>query len=78
MLKIKLARVGKRSQPSYRIIVAEARSKRNGQYTDLLCSYNPLSDPPAATLDLTKYQNWLQKGAQPTPTVKNIYTKAAK
>ena len=78
MLKIKLSRIGKKSQPSYRIIVAEARSKRNGKYTDLLGHYNPLTDPPTVTLDLNKYTTWLQKGAQPTPTVKNLYTNKTK
>lgn len=77
MLKIKLTRVGKRSQPSYRIVVAERRSKANGKYIDLLGTYNPLTNPPQAKIDQVKYQEWLKAGAQPTLTVKNIYKHAS-
>lgn len=74
MLKIKLTRLGKRSQPFYRIVVAEARSKRDGQYVDQLGTYNPGANPAAVTLDTNKYLSWVQKGAIPTQTVKNLYT----
>lgn len=77
MLKIKLFRYGKRNQPYYRIVVAERRSKRGGSYTDLIGTYNPLTDPPTVTFDTQKYTNWLQKGAQPTPTVKRLALKTA-
>jgi small subunit ribosomal protein S16 len=75
MLKIKLSRYGKRGQPFYRIIIAEAKSKRDGKYTDLLGTYDPLSQPSKVTLDQAKYQDWLKKGAQPTDTVRHIYEK---
>lgn len=75
MLKIKLSRTGKRNQPSYRIIVNEARSKRDGKYTDLLGTYNPLTNPSTIKLDLDKYQAWLEKGAQPTDTVRQLAEK---
>jgi len=76
MLKIKLFRTGKRNQPRYRIVVVERRSKLGGRYTDLLGYYHPELNPPDIKLDLNKYSNWLKKGAQPTETVKALFTKA--
>jgi small subunit ribosomal protein S16 len=75
MLKIKLSRLGKRGQPFYRIIIAEARSKRDGKYIDLLGTYNPMVSPKIIELDTEKYQAWVAKGAQPTTTVKSLYNK---
>jgi len=72
MLKIKLARVGKKSQPQYRIVVTEARDKNSGKYVDLLGTYNPLLKPAEFKLDTTKYQTWLAKGAQPTTTIRKL------
>ena len=76
MLKIRLTRTGKRGQPSYRIVVVEARSKRDGKYTDLLGFYNPLTNPATIKLDKKKYDYWLEKGAQPTSTVRNLAQKS--
>lgn len=75
MLKIKLTRTGKKNQPSFRIVVAEARSKRDGQYTDCLGFYYPLSKPKVVKIDKKKYQEWLAKGAQPTETVRRLAEK---
>lgn len=78
MLKVKLSRFGKRGQPFYRIIVAEAKSKRYGKYIDLLGTYNPMINPKQIILDKDKYNDWLVKGAQPTETVKGLYKKISK
>ncbi len=75
MLKIKLQRVGKKGQPQYRIIVAEAKSKISGKYLDLLGTYNPRKQPSEFNLNKTKYQSWLKKGAQPTDTVRKLANK---
>jgi len=75
MLKIKLSRTGKKNQPSYRIVVAEARSKRDGRYVDCLGFYNPLTQPKTVHLDRKKYDDWLAKGAQPTATVRRLAQK---
>ena len=75
MLKIKLFRTGKKKQPRYRIVVVEARSKRDGKYIELLGTYNPLTQPSEIKLDLEKYQSWVKKGAQPTNTVRSLYQK---
>lgn len=77
MLKIKLARFGKRNQPHYRIVVNEARSKRDGQYVALLGHYAPTQEPKVLELDLKVYDEWLKKGAQPTETVAALAKRAA-
>ena len=77
MLKIKLARFGKRNQPHFRIVVNEARSKRDGQYTALLGQYVPTQTPKILEFDLTAYASWLARGAQPTKTVAALAKRAA-
>ena len=72
MLKIKLARFGKRNQPRYRIVVNEARDKRDGSYVMLLGTYSPTTNPKELTLDLKTYKEWVAKGAQPTETVAKL------
>jgi small subunit ribosomal protein S16 len=78
MLKIKLFRIGKKGQPKYRIVIAEARSKRGGKYVELLGSYDPKTDPHKIVLDQSKYEAWLKKGAQATATVKSLYEEVKK
>lgn len=75
MLKIKLQRIGKRNQPQYRVVVAEARSKNSGAYIDLLGTYNPRVEPYELKLDADKYQAWIKKGAQPTETIRKLAKK---
>ncbi|HQM15870.1 MAG TPA: 30S ribosomal protein S16 [Candidatus Woesebacteria bacterium] len=69
MLKIKLVRFGKRNQPYFRIVVNEARDKRDGSYVEMIGYYIPSRTPKVLELDVKKYQAWLTKGAQPTETV---------
>jgi small subunit ribosomal protein S16 len=73
MLKIKLARFGKRNQAHYRIVVNEARDKRDGKYVALLGHYSPSYQPKVLEIDLKAYEEWLVKGAQPTDTVAALY-----
>lgn len=75
MLKIKLSRIGKKGQPQYRVIIAEARSKRDGAYVDHLGHYNPLATKDALKIDMKAYQAWLDKGAQPTDTIRDLVKK---
>ena len=72
MLKIRLTRTGKKHQPSYRIVVTEARSKRDGKYIESLGFYNPLIKSKKIKIDKKKYQEWLAKGAQPTDVVRRL------
>ena len=71
-LKIRLMRTGKTKQPSYRVIVKEARSPRSGKYIDLVGHYNPLAEPADVKFDADKLKHWLGVGAKPTDTVKRL------
>ncbi|WKZ24083.1 MAG: 30S ribosomal protein S16 [Candidatus Dojkabacteria bacterium] len=69
MLKVRLARTGKRGQPSYRIVVMEARTSRQGRVADTLGWYNPNAATEKLSIDMAKYEDWVKKGAQPTDSV---------
>lgn len=68
-VKIRLRRMGAKHQPSYRIVVADSRSPRDGRYIDQVGFYNPLTNPATITVDQEKAVDWLRKGAEPTETV---------
>ena len=72
MLKIKLIRFGKRNQPHYRIVVQEARTKRDGKYTAKIGHYAPTDSPKVLEIDMDAYREWVKKGAQPTETVAHL------
>lgn len=72
MLKIKLARFGKKHQAHYRIVVNEARDKRDGKYVALLGHYSPIA-PKKLQIDAKAYEEWLTKGARPTETVAALF-----
>ena len=76
MLSIRLTRTGKKGQPSYRVIVVERRSKRDGKSVATLGFYNPLSQPATIKIDQAQYQAWIAKGAQPSATVRALAKKA--
>lgn len=73
MLKIKLARFGKKGQPHYRIVVNEARSKRDGKYVAALGHYAPTQTPKLLEIDVDAFKDWVSKGAQPTDTVAHLF-----
>lgn len=75
MLRIRLRRVGKRKQPSYRIVVIDRKAPRDGAYVDQVGFYNPLEDPPRITIDEGKAVGWLRKGAQPSGPVEHMLRK---
>jgi small subunit ribosomal protein S16 len=66
LLKIRLARVGKKKQPTYRVVIADARAKRDGAYVEIIGHYNPRTEPNTFEIDEDKARDWLHKGAQPT------------
>ncbi|PKB64757.1 MAG: 30S ribosomal protein S16 [SAR202 cluster bacterium Io17-Chloro-G2] len=72
MLRIRLRRVGKRKNPSYRIVVADVRAPRDGAYLEWIGNYDPMADPPAVTIKKDRAEEWLSKGAQPSDAVKRI------
>ena len=75
MLKIKLARFGKKHQPHFRVVVNEARDKRDGKYVESLGYYAPTLQPKMLQVDIKAYDEWLKKGAQPTETVAALVEK---
>ncbi len=75
MVKIRLRRVGAKKQPSYRIVVADSHSPRNGAFIENLGHYNPLTDPPTVVVDVEKAKVWISKGAQPTEAVARLLAK---
>src|SRR5438093_969934 len=72
MVRIRLRRVGKRKQPFYRVVVADARSPRDGRFIEIIGQYNPLTNPSGITIDGEKALIWLRKGAQPSEQVKSL------
>lgn len=74
-VKIRLKRMGKKKSPHYRIIVADARSPRDGKFIEELGYYNPMSNPSVIKLDAERANYWISQGAQPTDTVKTIIKK---
>ncbi|ARV07451.1 30S ribosomal protein S16 [Polaribacter sp. SA4-10] len=71
-VKIRLQRHGKKGKPFYWIVAADARAKRDGKYLEKIGTYNPNVNPAVIELDIDKAVEWLQDGAQPTDTAKNI------
>jgi small subunit ribosomal protein S16 len=69
MLKIKLARTGKRNQAHYRIVINEAKDRRDGSYVEMIGHYIPALEPKVLELNLDRYNFWISQGAQPTETV---------
>ena len=72
MLRIRLRRVGAKKQPSYRVVVADARASGSGKIVDHIGHYDPLKDPPAVVIDEDKALKWLRVGAQPSEAVARI------
>jgi small subunit ribosomal protein S16 len=76
MLRIRLTRVGKKKQPSYRLIVADQRSPRDGAHLKIIGHYNPRTTPDTLVLNEEEAVHWLQKGAQPSETAAKLLTRA--
>lgn len=72
MLKIRLARVGKKKQPTYRVVVADSRAPRDGKYVEIIGQYNPRTEPNTFVIDEDKARDWMRKGAQPTERMQKL------
>ena len=72
MVKIRLMRVGKTKQPSYRVVVADSRSPRDGRIIEAIGHYHPRQEPSEIVIKSERAVYWLSKGAQPSNTVKNL------
>jgi small subunit ribosomal protein S16 len=71
-VKLRLARVGSKKNPIYRIVAADERSPRDGKFLDIVGRYNPQTHPSTIVIDEEKAKDWLSKGAQPTDAVKRL------
>jgi len=71
-VKIRLARIGSKKNPVYRVVVADARSPRDGRFLEIVGRYNPQTTPSLVEIDDAKVQAWIAKGAQPTDPVKRL------
>ncbi|NQX84120.1 MAG: 30S ribosomal protein S16 [Mycoplasmataceae bacterium] len=73
MVSIRMKRMGSKKRPFYRIVAVDSRNKRDGAYIELLGTYNPLNDEVSIDKELSL--KWLKSGAQPSTTVRNIFSK---
>ena len=74
-VKIRLNRMGAKKNPFYRIVVADSRAPRDGRFIEVLGNYDPSQNPAVVNVDEEKVLDWMGKGAQPTDTVKNLFSK---
>ncbi|MDQ3995080.1 MAG: 30S ribosomal protein S16 [Actinomycetota bacterium] len=70
--RIRLARVGSKKNPIYRVVVADQRSPRDGKFIEIVGRYNPQTDPSTIDLDADKIRDWVAKGAQPSESVRRL------
>ncbi len=75
-VRIRLSRVGATKQPTYRVVVADARGARDGRALDTIGHYNPRTEPAEIVIDADKAKTWLAKGAQPSDTVARLFRSA--
>jgi small subunit ribosomal protein S16 len=73
VLAIRLARIGKKKQPFYRIVVLDKRKPRNGRTVEIVGTYDPLKNPALIQLNAERVKYWLSVGAQPSDTVRSFF-----
>ncbi|GJM39246.1 MAG: hypothetical protein DHS20C19_26130 [Acidimicrobiales bacterium] len=71
-VKLRLMRMGKKKQPTYRVVAADSRSPRNGRFIEIIGTYEPRQDPSIIKIDNERAVHWLQHGAQPTDRVAKL------
>ncbi|RKD75396.1 MULTISPECIES: 30S ribosomal protein S16 [Sinobaca] len=74
-VKIRLKRMGSKKRPFYRVVVADSRAPRDGRFIEEIGTYNPLEKPAAVKLDEDKALAWMQDGAKPSDTVRNLFSR---
>ncbi len=75
MVKMRLLRMGDKRNPIYRVVVVDSRKAATGEYIECVGHYRPTCDPVELTIDVEKAKEWINKGVQPTETVKNLLVK---
>jgi small subunit ribosomal protein S16 len=73
MVKIRLRRMGAKKQPTYRFVVADVRSPRDGRFLEILGHYNPRTEPKTLVVNQEKAKEWIAKGAQPSDPVRRLF-----
>ncbi|AMM92434.1 MULTISPECIES: 30S ribosomal protein S16 [Bacillales] len=73
-VKIRLKRMGAKKSPFYRIVVADSRSPRDGRYIEVVGTYNPVTQPAKVEINEELALKWLQDGAKPSDTVRNLFS----
>ena len=71
-VSIRLRRTGTTKRPRYRVVVADSRAPRDGRFIEILGHYNLLTQPPTVSIDRSKMEAWIAKGAQPSNTVRRL------
>ncbi len=71
-VKLRLMRMGKTKQPTYRIVAADSRSPRDGRFIEIVGNYDPRQEPSVVNIDNDKAVKWLRQGAQPTDRVQKL------
>ncbi len=71
-VKLRLMRMGKKKQPTYRVVAADGRSPRDGRFIEIVGTYDPRAEPSVINVDNDKVVAWLQQGAQPTERVQTL------
>jgi small subunit ribosomal protein S16 len=74
-VKIRLKRMGAKKSPFYRIVAADSRSPRDGRYIEVIGTYNPVAEPAKVEINEELALKWLQNGAKPSDTVRNLFSK---
>ena len=77
MVKIRLRRMGAKKAPFYRVVVADSRFARDGRFIEEIGYYDPTKEPSVVKIDAEKAKQWLDNGAQPTDTVRELLKKAS-
>lgn len=75
-VRIRLSRFGRKKKPFYRIVAANSEAPRDGKFLEILGTYDPLQDPVVVKIHHDKLQVWLERGAEPTDTVKSLIAKS--
>jgi small subunit ribosomal protein S16 len=71
-VKLRLMRMGKTKQPTYRVVAADTRSPRDGRFIEIIGFYDPRTEPSTVRIDVDKARGWIANGAQPTDTVAKL------
>ena len=72
MVRIRLARMGRKRNPFYRVVAADSRAPRDGKFIEILGTYNPMTDPMELNFKMERIEHWINHGAQPSDTVARL------